>query len=192
MLVPMVSHDQKCHVLHFDVMLALTVSMLFASCDADASVNGIIWPENSYYTSLLSSWPKNIMMPFMMHLASHDTDTDVNCILWHQYYQCHHVMPVAVAIVSHEEIKPCCFSFWLSWCKECSDDNANGIMWCQHQCQWHDMSEKSCYTSLQSSWDNKYNAAIDIAISITCCLCECQWQHMTKKVILHLISIIFT
>ena len=60
--------------------------------------------------------------------------------------------------------------------------SANGMTW----------PEKSCCTSLQSSWPNKCNGAIDNAINTTCCLCQYQWQHITKRFMLHLISIILT
>ena len=40
-------------------------------------------------------------MPFIMLLASSNTDTDPNGIMWHQH-QLHHMMAVPVAIMSHD------------------------------------------------------------------------------------------
>ena len=143
--------------------------MVFASYNTDASANGIIWPRKSCCSSLLSSSPKNVMMPFIMLYASCETDTDPNGIIWHQH-QWHHVMPMALGIVAYDQKKSCCSSFWLSWCKECggSFEKADGIMRCQHQFQWNNMT-RQC------------NGAIDSAISITCYLCQSQWQQMTKR-----------
>ena len=45
--------------------------------------------------------------------------------------------------------------------------STNGMTW----------PETSCFTSVQSSWPNKCNDAID---SIACCLYKSQWQHLIK------------
>ena len=45
---------------------------------------------------------KKTVMPFMMLLASCNTDTDPSGIMWHQH-QWYHLMPMLVAVMSHGE-----------------------------------------------------------------------------------------
>ena len=69
------SHDQESYVAlpfyHLDLRGAMVpLIMVFALHDADANAKGTISPRRSCCTSFLSSWPKNIMAPFMMLTVS--------------------------------------------------------------------------------------------------------------------------
>ena len=107
---------------HFDHLnmrnLMMLLTMPSASCDADAGpgANGVTWPKKSCCTLFWSSCLRSAVVPLAMLLASHADDGSASGILWPR--------------------KLCGFSFLLSWCKECSGsfDNADDIIWCQHQC----------------------------------------------------------
>ena len=61
-----------------------------------------------------------------------------------------------------------------------------------HWCQWHQMTKKSCCISFWLSGANKCNYTIANAISIKWCQCQYLMYDITKKVMLHLNSIILT
>ena len=77
--------------------------MLLALCHAGA--NGLTWPKRhvTYHFSCL--FIRNTMIPLMMLLASYETYTYPIGIMWHKY-QWHHLLPMPVAIVSHDQKKP--------------------------------------------------------------------------------------
>ena len=52
--------------------------------------------------------------------------------------------------------------------------------------------KNSCCTSFQASRPNGYSDAIDGTVDITWCQHRCKWCHMTRKVMMHLVSIILT
>ena len=54
------------------------------------------------------------------------------------------------------------------------------------------MTIKSCFTSFWLSWPGKCNDSTDNGISIVWCQHWDKWHHMTKKVMLHLISVVLT
>ena len=54
------------------------------------------------------------------------------------------------------------------------------------------MPPVSCCTLFESSWPSKQNGAIDNVISVLWCSHWFHHHHMTKRVMLHLISLVFT
>ena len=122
------------------------------------------------------------MMPFLMLLASHDTNSTPIGIIWH-LHQWYNMIPMPVAIVSHNQKSHIKSNFdclylrsvmvklrmLMSLCD--ANTSANGMTW----------QENPCCTSFQSSWHNKCMGAVDNATTIMCCLCQCQWQHMAKS-----------
>ena len=117
--VPMAWHGRECHVAsHFCHLGQRNAMLLLASSVPDGCTNGITrlkghfappfhhldirnimvpltMPSAKCDTPFLSSWPKNIMVPFTMLLGSYYT----NDIMWCQWQ-------------SVTTKKSCCYSFW--------------------------------------------------------------------------------
>ena len=85
-----------------------------------------------------------------------------------------------------------CTLFQLFWPDKCSCaiHDAIGITWCW--CQWHHMTKISCYILFWSPWPIKWNGSIGDIIDIMWHWHQQQWHHMTKKIMLHIVSIILT
>ena len=94
----------------------------------------------------------------------------------------------------HITKKWCCTSFQLSWASKCNGAiyDTIGIMWIHAYVNGINWIKISCCTSFWSSGAKKCICAIHNAKAIIWCQCSHQKHHMTKKVILHLISIILT
>ena len=167
----MASYDEKCHVPPHSNHLK--------ECNGaidDASANDIKWPKKSHCTSFQLSWPKKFIGAI--------NDTIANGVKWPK--------------------KSCCISFQLSWTKECH----GAIL-----CHWYHVmlrpvpmaphDQKSHITPHFDHLD-LINAVVSFTISlascyantgamgITWCWCLCQRNHMTRKLMWHLLLIILT
>ena len=113
---------------------------------------------------------------------------------WYHWWSCwHYIMPMPAPMVSCVPEKSHWTSFQWSWPVECSGDidSAAGVTWCQHHyqcCYWlkgHVVLHFSC-------WPKECNTAIICTIGIIWQWYQNQWHHMTKKVMLQLISVVLT
>ena len=140
-LAPFASHDQEQHVApHFSCIdlrnAKVLLMMLLALCDAGA--NDVTWQKRHVAYHF-------IWLPEENNVSIYDAAG----IIWH-WSQWHHVTPTPMAIIwcqwqlCNETKKSCYSSFWLCWPKESNGDieNADSIIWCQHQYQWHAMTRK--------------------------------------------------
>ena len=128
----------------------LPLSTLSASHDAWSGPNGDTWPIKSCCT-FWSSWSREcngtindaVHITWCWHQCSGIT-------LHKQQCQWHYVMPMLMSVASHDKEKlSSCTSFQLPWPKECNSDidDAVGMMWNWCQCQWHQMTKRSCCAS---------------------------------------------
>ena len=167
-----------------------------ASCDASASTNGLTWPKKSFCGSFQSSW----------QIRCNGAIDDPSGIiywwhLWHYMTNESHIAPHFNCLDLRNALIP--LMTLLSSCD--TNTGANGVTW-QKLCHWwycfHCMTpmlvlmaswpKRSCCTSFWLSWPGKCSGSIDSAISIMWCWHWHQWHHVTKKVMLHLISIALT
>ena len=125
-LVPMVLHYQKSDV---HLFWSSWPKKCNGAIDDDASIT---WYQCQYLwchmtkkvccASFQLSWNKECNDAIALTL--YNTDAIGNFVTWSK--------------------RACCTSFLLSWYKECSRSlgNTDGIMWCQNQWQWHDMTRR--------------------------------------------------
>ena len=126
-VMPMVSHNQTCHIAsqydYLDLRNAVVPLMTpLVPYDSSAGDIGVTWLQK-HWTPFQPSWPKEY----------HDTtDAWTSCnagakgITWPKM--------------------SCCISNWLTWPKECNCviDDTIGIMW--HECQCHHMTKSHVAT----------------------------------------------
>ena len=95
--------------------------MLLGSCDAGA--NGITYPKSDIAPHFNNFDQGNVVMSFMLALASHDTGAGANGIdMTNKSYN---------------------IPFWLSLPNKCNGaiDNTIGIMWHWNKHHWHQMTK---------------------------------------------------
>ena len=161
------------HIDHIYLRNTMVPSMLLlASCDADTGTNGITWLEKSCYTSFQLSLPKEC----------NGTIDDTVSVLWGWSMVSHnqesHVVPPFDSCDLRNTMVP--LMTMLVSCN--TNTGANGISW----------PKKSCCTSFQSYLPKEFNGPVNDAVGIMWCWHWHQWHHMTRKVMLHLISVVFT
>ena len=145
--------------------------MPLSSHDGDAGVKGITWPKTSCSSPFDYLNLKSGMVSLMTMLAWCDTYTSANGITWPKELCCTTcyyldwriaVLPLMIPLASH-------------------DVDTNGITWV-----------KTDVAFFLSSWPRKWKSAIDDTVSTMWQWHQHQWHYMTKKVILHFVSIILT
>ena len=226
MLMPIASHHKMSHAAHHFSCLNLgnavvPLMILLASCDTDASANGIKWPTSHV------GWNCTIFMP----LASCEASASANSIKWSkEHVASHFILTIynangitwpkkscCILFIYHPELTPAVVSLTMPSAShaanastQCStrpkshlvphfnyldltnevvplmillaspddDAGANGIT------EW----KKWCHISCWSSWPNKWNGAIADTVGIIWHWNQYQWNHMSKKVMLHIVS----
>ena len=184
MLKLMASHNKKCHAaLHFNclnlrnaiILIILTkqmqwchwwyISVTWCWCQWHYMTKSDATSHCDYFDQA------NGMVPLVTLLASQNTDTSINGL--------HDQNSNVTHCFNNLNLMNTIVLFTMSLASLDSDASANSVLWLK----------TSCYISLWLSWTNKGNCAIDDTISVM----WCKHLHcMTKNIMTHLVSLIFT
>ena len=145
--------------------------MPLVSHNVDADASGITWPKRSCSSPFDHLDLTDGMVPLMTLLETCDSDISINGFPWPK--------------------ELCCTSFYLSWLNKCSGaiNDAIHITWWWCWCQLHHETKKSFCISfwfltqqmeLCHWWHCWHHLTLTPA----------SWPYMTKKVTLHIVSII--
>ena len=135
------------HLNNLDLRTAVVSLMIpSASCDTNASSNGVIWLEKSCGTSMWSPKECNGAIDFTIGIMW----------CWCLHQRCHMTN------------KTCNTSFLLFWHKECNGtiDSSISITWYWFWHQLCHMNIKLCYASFQFFWHKECRGDIDNVFSI--------------------------